>query len=256
MNARLQIAFFVAVGAVSLAAAPVHAQEVDPDARARLHFQAGEDLFRHGEYEGALREFTLSYETSGRPQLLYNIGSCHERLGHYGEAADNFDRYLAEATDPTEPTALAERSRRLRARAVGATTAAPPNEPDVVNSSDPDPEATVPTTPRAARASGGIHPAAWVVLGVGAAGLVTFAVLGGLALAEDSALASECGTACSPSRAANLETLGVGADVALGVGLGLVAVGVVLALVLPADAPTVEVQAGTTGATLSVATRF
>jgi hypothetical protein len=73
--------------------------------------------------------------------------------------------------------------------------------------------------------------ASWIVLGVGGAALASFALLGGLALAEDGALDSRCGTSCSRADVGTLEGLTTGADVSLTAGLVLVAVGVVLALV-------------------------
>jgi hypothetical protein len=245
--------------ALALSAAPVLAQQATVDAaqdeRARIHYAAGEDFFRRGDYETALREFTVSHEASGRPELLYNIGSCHERLAHYGEAADYFERYLHEASAPTDPELLRDRVTNLRARAATAVVAPVVVEPVVAPEPRADP--MVVTGPVAAPSGGGIHPASIAFLGLGAAGLASFAVMGPLALVEDSALSKECGTACSPERVATLNTLSLGADISLGVGAGLGIVGIILAVALPAESETrVDVQTNSTGASVLVTHAF
>lgn len=225
------------------------ATDEDLDERARVHFHAGRDYYERGDYDGALREITLAWEMSHRPELLYNLGACHERLGHLVEAADYYEQYLAALPGVENSAAVAERVVRLRERAEAAvegtdtheTTEGDTGEGDT--STDAADTVPPPVTPPS---SPGPHPVSFVVLGVGAAGLVAFGVLGGLALAEDDTLARECGTACSPSRASTLEALGIGADVSLGVGATLAALGVVLLFTTQADseAPSVAVGPG------------
>lgn len=254
--------------ALALSAAPAFAQQATTDAaqdeRARIHYAAGEDFFRRGDYETALREFTVSHEASGRPELLYNIGSCHERLAHYGEAADYFERYLTEASAPNDPEVMRDRIANLRARTATAVTEPVVTEPvvtePVVTEPVVDPAVNPVTEPVAEASGGGIHPAAWAFIGLGAAGLASFAVMGSLALVEDSALSSgtdACGTACPPERVATLNTLGLGADISLGVGAGLGIVGIILAVALPAESETrVDVQTSATGASVLVSHAF
>lgn len=220
------------------------ATDEDLDERARVHFHAGRDYYERGDYEGALREINLAWDMSHRPELLYNLGACHERLGHLGEAADFYEQYLAALPDVENHVAVAERVVRLRERAeAAAAEATDTHETTEGDTGDTtDPVDTVP--PVVPPSSPGPHPASFVVLGVGAAGLVAFGILGGLALAEDDALANECGTACSPSRASTLEALGIGADVSLGVGASLAALGVVLLFTTQADAEAPAVAVG------------
>lgn len=226
------------------------------DERGQLHFQAGNDSYHRGDYESALREFRIALELSGRAELHFNLASCLERLDREQEAADELEAYLAASPEAPNRDALAERVTRLRARAA-AHEATPPSDPPLApieqegagsasegSASTPSAEAPAATTQP--------HPAAWVVLGTGAATLVAFAVLGGLALAEDDALARECGLGCSPARVSTLETLDLGADVTLGVGLGLVTLGVVLALTVQESTPStgVSVSLGPSGLTV------
>lgn len=225
-----------------LSAAPVLAQEggatdADLDARAQVHFHAGSDYYERGDYENALRELTIAYEMSSRPELLYNLGACHERMANWGEAARFYEAYLSALPDVENRDAIGERIARLRERAVVPATGTGVAT-DVTTEVTTEGGTEVATraadapdgAPTAATAGGGggPHPVAFVVLGAGALGLATFAVLGGLTLAEDQALASECGTACSPARASSLESLALGADISLGIGAALAVVGVVL----------------------------
>jgi tetratricopeptide (TPR) repeat protein len=205
--------------------------ESELDERARIHFHAGTDYFERGDYENALRELQIAYEMSGRPALLYNLGACLERMGRLTEAADQLDAYVA-AARPEGTAAIVERAQRLRARAVALASA---SEESAETSTEDTPQVegpasvTRPIEPTSRARTP--HVASWIVLAAGGASLAAFAVLGGLALAEDDALGSRCGTRCSRADVGTLEGLTIGADASLTAGLVLVAVGVVLALV-------------------------
>ncbi|MCX7807199.1 MAG: tetratricopeptide repeat protein, partial [Deltaproteobacteria bacterium] len=69
------------------------------DQEARALFQAGQVAFEDGRFEDALQYFRRSYELSGRPALLYNIGLAADRLRRDEEALSAFERYLAEVPD-------------------------------------------------------------------------------------------------------------------------------------------------------------
>lgn len=77
---------------------PVSAQDASPtgasEERARLRFEDGRLAFAEGRNEVALEAFTESYELSGRPELLYNIGLVHDRLRHDREALEAFRGYV------------------------------------------------------------------------------------------------------------------------------------------------------------------
>ncbi len=67
-------------------------------AAARAQFQRGLELYNSQDFNGALAEFLAAYETSHRPNLLYNIGVTHQALHHYPEAARSIEQFLREAT--------------------------------------------------------------------------------------------------------------------------------------------------------------
>jgi tetratricopeptide (TPR) repeat protein len=118
----------------------------DSQALARAHFITGKSYFAQDRYADALKEFEEAYRLSKRPGFLYNIGVCHEHLGHINEAIDAFERYLVESPEASERAEVKQRIDRLRTlpppratmgRAVAtvpptaatATTAPPPPRP-------------------------------------------------------------------------------------------------------------------------------
>jgi len=214
-------------------ALPAFAQ--DADERARTHFESGRLHFDEGNYEAALSEFTAAYERSHRDQLLFNLYLAEERLAHLDEAADLLERYLATDVVPAgERETLARRLEHLRGRLEDEET-------------DPTP----PPSPVAAPADHPLLVPGIVVLSVGAAGLVAFGILGGLALGEDARLAGACGAdagrTCSDADIGSLRDLSVGADVSLTIGLVAAATGAVLLII---DA--VGSSSGTTDTALRV----
>jgi tetratricopeptide (TPR) repeat protein len=83
-----------------VAGLPANAQLVpntvspEADRMARECFNRGREAFSNGDFATAAQEFTRAYELSGRPQLLYNIGTCYERLHQWEEAHSALTRYL------------------------------------------------------------------------------------------------------------------------------------------------------------------
>ncbi|MEZ4443894.1 MAG: hypothetical protein R3B72_32775 [Polyangiaceae bacterium] len=115
----------------------------------------------------------------------------------------------------------------------------PPAEP---------PHAAPPSAP-APESRGGIHPATWALVGVGAAGLITFGVAGGLGKAKESELVSDCKPNCRQEEIDVMRTRYLVADIGLGVALaGAIAATVVALTVDAGDAQvTAAVTAGGMG---------
>jgi tetratricopeptide (TPR) repeat protein len=191
------------------------AQESDADREGRTHFEAGRLHFERGAYEEALGEFQAAFELSGRVDLLYNLYLTTERLGDFDAAIGYLERYLAEGSPDAERRASLEpRLANLRERR-DARAASP----------DANPPA------RGASSGGDLVPAA-IAFGVAGAGLLSFAIFGGLALAEDDSLAALCGTSCSDAQLSTLGTLTLAADISWITAAVAAGVGAVLALTL------------------------
>lgn len=208
-------------------AAPAAAQvaDEDRDEQARTHFESGEAYFNRGDYESALREFRASLELSGRPLLYFNIYTVSERLGRLAEAAEALERFLASGaeSDPRRRSDLQARLSRLRER---ARQGGPAED---------------------AEADGGLGSmgiVGVVGLATGGAALATFAIVGGLATAEDARLAADCGRdagrVCTDAEVGTLETMSVTADVMLAAGLVVASAGAVFLLLDLLDGETEE----------------
>ncbi|HEY2735866.1 MAG TPA: hypothetical protein VGI70_17835, partial [Polyangiales bacterium] len=95
-------AFALLACALSLSSLIARAQPVatppaaatESDQRARSLFERGRQAYGDGRYRDAWAYFHDSYELSGRPELLYNIGQTADRLGQDADALRAFRMYL------------------------------------------------------------------------------------------------------------------------------------------------------------------
>lgn len=230
-----------AVIILMLGASPALAQDASPstDTEAHALFDAGHTAFEDGRFADALTDFERAYELSHRPELLYNIGQCHDHLRHDAEAVSALEGYLAAVPDAPARHMIEGRLAILREAVAHDVAAQPPieNEPTPVTTAPASSDATTP----APQTSASGPTAGWVLVGVGAGVAVIGAVLVGVAFADIGNVEGATGVPYSTVRDANerapIES-GVG-WAALGVGVAAAAVGLVLAVTsgsMPADA--------------------
>jgi tetratricopeptide (TPR) repeat protein len=110
--------------------AAVEAGRAAAEERARQRFEDGRLAFAEGRNEVALAAFLESYELSGRPELLYNIGLVHDRLRHDREALEAFRQFLVEVPGTENRVQVESRIRVLeeevaREEALAAAAANP-----------------------------------------------------------------------------------------------------------------------------------
>jgi hypothetical protein len=158
--------------AVILSVCPAQAQQGDDLARAKTHFEAGQALYRLGNYTEAIREFSAGYQLAPKPQFLINIGQAYLKLGDLEKARDMYKRYLVDtpASDPNRAAAeemLSDINRQIAERP--APTPAPsPSGPTAIQSPQLAVTATPPEKPFVKR-----H---WWIFPVGAVVLAGVAV--------------------------------------------------------------------------------
>lgn len=181
-------ATFVALGfLVVMGSGLAHAD--NDRARARLHYQEGENAFRTGDFDIAIREFKDSYHAFPEPLLLYNVAQAYRLKGDLKQALFFYQQFVSAAPKaPQRPTAedkIAE-LRKLIAnqeqaqQAPPAGTAAPPVSPNpVIATAAPPPP---PPAPRPWYKS----PAGWALGGGGLALVVVGAALLGSAPGVDN----------------------------------------------------------------------
>jgi len=64
-------------------------------AEAKKHYAAGEKKFKDKDYAGALTEFQAADAIKSTAHATRYIGLCHEELGHFPEAVESYEKFLA-----------------------------------------------------------------------------------------------------------------------------------------------------------------
>lgn len=144
---------------VALVAAPmrVYAQDdVNPtdaelaEEEARALFGAGVAAFDAGRFQDALWSFERAFERSGRPELLYNVGQCHDRMRQDEQAIAAFERYLELVPAASNRTQVEGRMRALRdviARRNAPPVVVPPPAEVAQEAAQPAPAVQVAASP-------------------------------------------------------------------------------------------------------------
>jgi hypothetical protein len=192
------------------------------DTEAHALFEAGRTAYNDARYEDALQHYRQSYELSHRPELLYNIGQCEDRLRHDAEAIEAFDAFLValpDAPQRTEVTARLEILRRSGHAAEATTDSADTSEADTTTT-----DTTIAPEPVAPVAPAGSDPAPWIVLGVGAGVAIVGAILLGVGYGDIATVDGATGV-----RFATVSGAYNDAPVLTGAGWGVLGLGVALA---------------------------
>ncbi len=185
--------------------------------RALVLFEESVELYRTGRFSDAAALLRTAYSLHAEPVLLYNLARALEGDGDLEGAIDAYARYLETAGDVPDRGAIERKLDTLRREVaeherLEHAERAPPQRAS---------EAAPPPQGSARRA--GPSPLPWVVAGVGAAGMIAGAILGGLALAaHDSALGA-------PSQRETDTEQRHAQDLAIATDIALIAGGVILA---------------------------
>jgi tetratricopeptide (TPR) repeat protein len=205
----------------------------DPDSElARRYYEAGAKNYEANEYEAAIVQFEKARVIRPLAALDFNIGRCHDRLGHTREALVAYRRYVAAKPEPNDIVEVRERivvlEKRLAvenpvptpvAAAEGASLAAPAQG-----------ASAAPAAPTHAVGARNKTIAGIAVAVFGAAALVGGVVSGVLAQenADDLTKLAQTKGTFVPSK----ESAGEGEQIAEGVLFGIGAVAVATGAVL------------------------
>ena len=90
--------------------------ELTPEqkAEAKEHFVAGSQHFAAEEYEEAIIRFRKAFELVRLPEIVYNIGRCHEELVNTEEAITHYEMYLHFYPDASDAEEVKVRIKILR----------------------------------------------------------------------------------------------------------------------------------------------
>jgi len=98
-------------GRADAMAAPPASKAREPDTVAR----EAQRRFRLGDYDLAAELFVGTHELSGRPALILNAASAHEKAGNVDRAVALFERYIAPAASLLHENRTRHGPRRVQA---------------------------------------------------------------------------------------------------------------------------------------------
>lgn len=192
------------------------------DREARRLFLEGTDFFERGMFADARERFEDAYELSGRPELLYNVASCHDRLDERPEAIGFYERFVAAL--PNSPRAPGVRSRlEVLRRDVAVVDEGPVNHGAAHVSGEPAAE-----EPESSQGTGRDLRGPIAAFAVAGVGLVTFGTSGLVALSRHRNAEAECrNSGCREASLSRVHRASAVADVGLGVAVTGAIVGAV-----------------------------
>lgn len=195
---------------------------------AKRHYELGKAYYNQAAYDKALGAFQESHKLSQRPELLYNIGKCHEALGNLKQAITYYRRFLdAKGPDPNIEARIRNLETRLEASRPEPRPTPAPVEP-----------APTPEPAPSGRRTAWMPIAGWSLIGLGVVSIGTSIALGATASARAGEVeeAFQEGThdwADIKSKESAGEGLNVGMIVTLTVGIAAAAGGAALLLLAP-----------------------
>ena len=110
---------------VSASARPPSADEI-----ARGHYRLGTQRYDHGDFHGAIEEFSAGYAVVPLPHFQFDIARAYERLGELDSARTAYQRFLAGAAPDDRFRERAETAIEALTRILNAAT--PPTPPPPV----------------------------------------------------------------------------------------------------------------------------
>jgi tetratricopeptide (TPR) repeat protein len=131
-----------AFAAMLLACALPARAESPLEKEAHEHYVRGQALLDAADYDGALKEFSRSYELTRYPAIFYRIALCQDQLGHAAEAIEAYRQYLESDPQSTRRAGIEARIEKLRAMLPAEKPAASPAAPPVEKPA-PAPQALV-----------------------------------------------------------------------------------------------------------------
>jgi len=202
-------------------AKPTKPKQVDLD-QAKAKYEEGKGHYAAGRYEEALAAFTEAYNLSNKPDLLFNLGVCSEKLGHSGKAIAYYELYLEENPEATDRDGVSKRLEALKA------AQDQPAEPE------PEPEAEKTAPPPAEEDELVVEEEEdktifWpgAVMGLGGLILATGTLTAIMAYNRYGDLEDSCSPDCSDGKVAKVKKAALAADIQFALGGAVVAAGLI-----------------------------
>ncbi len=206
---------------IALLLTPTVAKADEATELAKRYYKLGEELYHRAAYDEALENFKRSHKYSGKPELFYNMGRCHEALGNLEQAIEKYEAFQKARpdADPRLPARVKNLRERLAARKNQQAKKPPKKEP-----------APAPEPP--SRGLGVKGLAGWISAGLGVALLGAGAAMGAVASSKASEVEDAFAAKKEWSEVSGAEDTGksmeTGAIIALATGGAALATGAVL----------------------------
>lgn len=85
-----------------MAVAQIEPSVADKRTTAREKLVVGDGLLKRGEFQQALSTFKEAYDLYPSPKIHYNFGLAYQGMGRNADALEEFEKFLANATDAQE----------------------------------------------------------------------------------------------------------------------------------------------------------
>lgn len=105
--------------AAALVAVAVPAR-ADDAAEAKARFKKGAELYRAGQFRGAIEEFEAAYRLKPAGAIHFNVAQCREKLAEWPAALRAYEDYLREVPDASDRATVRASIHRIEERFAAA----------------------------------------------------------------------------------------------------------------------------------------
>jgi tetratricopeptide (TPR) repeat protein len=190
--------------------------------QAKASYLEGKEHYAAGRFDQALAAFTASYNLSAKPDLLFNLGVCSEKLGQNSKAIAYYELYLEENPDAPDKDSVSVRLEALKAK-----QPAPVPQPEAELEPAPMPPPVVEDELIEEQDEDGriFWPAA--VIGLGGLLLASGGLTAVAAYNKYGDLEVSCSPDCSDGKVSSVKKTALAADIQFAIGGAAVVAGVV-----------------------------
>jgi tetratricopeptide (TPR) repeat protein len=201
-------------------------------------YAESEKRYREGRFEDAAALMRRAYELDPAPTLLFNLARALESAGDLEGAVEGYRNYLAKQPKARDRGAIEKRLATLEQQVKERAELARIREQEQVVEQKPEPPllATTPpeqpkqqtvTTPVTVVPDRSTSPLPFVVIGMGATGVVTGGVLGFVAMSRRNAAEDEPDFNTARALEAKAHSFATGANIAYAAGGAVLTAGIV-----------------------------
>ena len=166
------------------------------DEQARQNYDDGRVAYEDGQFETALGHFQKAYDLVRKPELLFNLASCYDRLNNLKDAISHYEAYLQAVEDAPNESYVRSRVIILQRQLDKEESARAAIENEKKVQQDAQRQAKANEQKRQSdhegQEEGGSRVGPITLLAIGGVAVVTAAITGPLALTKRDELGAQC----------------------------------------------------------------